>query len=264
MRTNLTSLRAIGAAVALVLTVVLVSAGMSEAAQPRDDRPRDLQPEEEQRPTLSREQLELVLEATRVLQNNEAVADALRRLQEAGRRERIDHEAEIRERMERLRELRIRQVDYQAILERAALDQDHDRVHALRRELVEIEHELQRGQLELEGVMMDREREAERRDLVTMTDRLEYVAGWREVAFDPPQAIMMATQAVVELHMARDDAKGAVQVLEETLSRVEETGSRSAIRFALKDLYAELGQHDRAIEHMVQVILENASLWPHD
>jgi hypothetical protein len=264
MRTNLRSLKSIAAAAVLTLTVGPVSPGTSKAAQPPDDRPRDVPPAGERRPPLDREEPELTLETARVLQSAEAVADALRRLQEAAQRERIDHEAEIRERMEQLRQLRIKQVDYQAMLERAALDQDHDRVHAMRRKLVEIEYELQHGQLELEGVMMDREREAERRDLVTMTDRLEYVAGWREVAFDPPQAVMMATQAVVELHMARDDAKGAVQVLEETLSRIEGVGSRSAIRFALKDLYTELGQHDRAIEHMVQVILENASLWPHD
>lgn len=162
------------------------------------------------------------------------------------------------EHMEQVRQLRVRQVELQAKLERAGLDSDTDLVQTLQRQMVEIQHDIRTAELELERIMFERQRQAERRDMITMTDRLEYVAGWRDVAFDPPQAVMMATQAIVELHMARDDAPGAVAMLEETLDRVKATGVRTAIRFALKDLYTEMEEFGKAAEHMLQVILENA------
>jgi hypothetical protein len=168
------------------------------------------------------------------------------------------HEFEIQESMERLQQLRMEQVDLQAALQHAELDGKLDRVHDLQKAMISIEHEVQRGELELQQVIMERERDAERRDLLRMTDRLEYVASWRDVAFDSAQAVLMATQAVVEIHLAQNDPKRAAETLEELLLRIAGTGSRTAIRFALKDLYMELELPDRAVEHMLQIIVENS------
>ena len=68
----------------------------------------------------------------------------------------------------------------------------------------------------------------------------------------------MATQAVVELHLASGELPAAAEKLEGLLERIEGTGNRTAIRFALKDIYVELRQYDRAAEHMFQVIVENS------
>jgi hypothetical protein len=167
-------------------------------------------------------------------------------------------EHEIQRRMEEIRQLRLRQVDLEAAMQRAGLADKAEQVREAQLEMVELQHELRTSEFELQRLMMERDIQAERRDMMTMTDRLEYVAGWRDVAFDPPQAIMMATQAIVELHMARDDAPGAVSRLEKTLNEVRGTGVRTAIRFALRDLYTELDEPQQAVEHMLHVILENA------
>ena len=193
-----------------------------------------------------------------VLRNLAAVLEEVRPvLGKAGRPE-AHYEYAIQEAMERLRQLRLQQVDLEAAMERAAIDNQELRVRDLRRALVEVQHELQRGQLELERVMMDRESEVEQRDLRRMADRLEYVASWGEVAFDSMQAVVMATQAIVEIHLAADDVAGAIEQLEGLLPRIEKCGSRTAIRFALKDLYMEKGEPQRAADHMLQVVVENS------
>jgi len=168
------------------------------------------------------------------------------------------YDEEIRDRMEALRQHRLQQVELEAAMQSAAIDNQHERVRDLQRALVEVQYKLQRGELELQRVMMDREREVERGDLRRMADRLEYVASWGEVAFDSMQAVVMATQAIVEIHLAADDVTGATERLEALLPQIDRCGSRTAIRFALKDLYMEKGEPERAAEHMLRVIVENS------
>jgi hypothetical protein len=172
--------------------------------------------------------------------------------------EREDRDAAIHDMMEELRQLRIMQVNLERDMQHAEVSSDHLKHRDLQREMIELQHQMQVSQLELEGVMVERERDTERRQMSAMNERFEYVAGWREVAFDPAQAVMMATQAIVELHLAMDDANGAAHNLEALLEKVDGAGSRTAIRFALRDIYTELGRLDKAAEHMSQVILENS------
>lgn len=91
-----------------------------------------------------------------------------------------------------------------------------------------------------------------------MRERLDYVSDWRSVAFDPQEAVIMATQAVVETGLASEDPHKAAETLEELLGEIDDLGSRTAIRFALRDLYTELGRLEKAGEHMKQVVRENA------
>lgn len=123
---------------------------------------------------------------------------------------------------------------------------------------VEVKSRLEPLELELDRLIAERRQEAEHRELLAMTDLFEYVASWRDVAFDSPQAVIMGIQAIVELHLGYRNAAGAADVLEELLPDVKETGARTAIHFALKDIHNELGDKDRALEHMIEVILENA------
>ncbi len=193
-----------------------------------------------------------------VLRNLTAVLEAVRPALEQAARPEEHYEFAIQEAMEHLRELRLQEVDLQAAMERAGIDNQELRVRDLQRNLVEVQHELRRGEIELERLTMERDRAGEERDLRRMADRLEYVASWGEVAFDSMQAVVMATQAIVEIHLAQDDPGGAIEQLEGLLPRIEKCGSRTAIRFALKDLYMEKGEPQRAADHMLQVVVENS------
>ena len=157
-----------------------------------------------------------------------------------------------------IQELRVRELDLRTEMETMELEGRPGEAHDLRRELVRVRHELERHELEVDRLMTEHHRQAERRELVRMEERLEYVSNWKDVAFDPRDAVMMATQSIVELHMMIGEPQGAAEALERLLESVEELGSRTAIRFALKDVYAEMGNRERAQEHMTKVILENA------
>jgi hypothetical protein len=69
---------------------------------------------------------------------------------------------------------------------------------------------------------------------------------------------MMATQAVVESAFVGGGSERASELLEGLLGEIRDVGSRTAIRFALRDLYGESNRPDAATEHLKQIILENA------
>ncbi len=180
-----------------------------------------------------------------------------------------NHQEQARQLQDAILQLKLREADLRSDVETAELDDDREKAKKLRREQVQLEHALQRLYVEKERSNLIDQRlraqltqEAERRELLSMTDRLEYVATWRDIAFEPPQAVMMATQSVVELHLASGDVEGAAVKLEALLERIQDKGSRTAIRFALKDLYVDLGKLKRAGNHMIQVILENSQTGP--
>ncbi|MCH8147201.1 MAG: hypothetical protein IH987_04300 [Planctomycetes bacterium] len=155
-------------------------------------------------------------------------------------------------------EQRMREVELQAAAETLELEGKHNETVALQRELVHIRAELERRELQLELRRSDIDRQTERHDMLRMRDRLEYVSDWRGVAFDPQEAVMMATQAVVESAFAGGGSERASELLEGLLGEIRDVGSRTAIRFALRDLYGESGQSYAATEHLKQIILENA------
>lgn len=183
---------------------------------------------------------------------------------------RMQHELQFRQELEtqrdrlhaEIQELRVIELDLRTKMETMELEGRPGEAHETRRELVRVRHDLERHELELDQLMTEQHRQAERRELVRMEERLEYVSNWKDVAFDPRDAVMMATQSIVELHMMIREPQGAADALERLLESVEELGSRTAIRFALKDVYAEMGHRERAQEHMINVILENAQAVP--
>ena len=157
-----------------------------------------------------------------------------------------------------LYDLRSEQLELRVIRQAIVSDGRLDEIEGVSRKLTQLENGIERHEFEIERLIMERERQMERRELVRMTDRLEYVTNWRDVAFGSQEAVMMATQAIVELYLMNDDPEGAAEALEKLLGQVDELGSRTAIRFALKDVYMEMDQRRRAVGHMTQIILENA------
>ncbi|MCH7994635.1 MAG: hypothetical protein IIB57_09340 [Planctomycetes bacterium] len=172
--------------------------------------------------------------------------------------ERRNLEREMYELERELIEQRMRVVDLEAAAETLELEGKHEEYSAIRRDLVQVRAELERRELQLELRRSDVNRHAERYEMLRMRDRLQYVSDWRSVAFDPQEAVMMATQAVVESAFVGGGLERAVELLEGLLGEIHDVGSRTAIRFALRDLYGESGQPDVATEHLKQIILENA------
>lgn len=167
-------------------------------------------------------------------------------------------EAQVAELENRLHGLRLREVELQATIEQLSVAGRPKEAEHLQQEMIELHRQTQMTMLELEQQHRELDRVRERREIGYMQDRLDFIGHWRDVAFDPQQAVMMATQSIVETHVATGDVISAVQVLEDLLEKIEWLGARTALRFALKDLYGEMEQPERVQDQMIHVILENA------
>lgn len=161
-------------------------------------------------------------------------------------------------------EQKMRQAGLRADMQTLTIEGKQDEADAILRNLRYIAVEIQRHERQLELRRSDFNRQAERYEMLRMRDRLQYVSDWRSVAFDPQEAVMMATQAVVESAFVGGGIERAVELLEGLLGEIHDVGSRTAIRFALRDLYDESGQPDAATEHLKKIILENARNGDHD
>lgn len=178
--------------------------------------------------------------------------------------ERRNLEREVHELERELIEERMREVELQAAFETLNLEKKDDEARAVWGDLKHLRVEIRRHDRQLELRRSDVNRQAERYEMLRMRDRLQYVSDWRSVAFDPQEAVMMATQAVVESAFVGGGIERAVELLEGLLGEIHDVGSRTAIRFALRDLYDESGQPDAATEHLKKIILENARNGDHD
>lgn len=244
---------------ALFLGAILMMGGPSVAHAQPDRRERELQEQQELR--------ELEMQRARLEAELDEIDAAQRRLQEH-RGHTVDEPehgpAPVPPEWARfglddeLHGLRIRESELRATVEQMQLAGRHDEAREAQRELVMIRHEMELRELEVDRFLEQQRREAERRELAMMTDRLDYVDDWHRIAFDPQRAVMMATQAIVEINMASGQPNRAVEMLEGLLEGVEERGSRTAVRFALRDVYMERDEPERAAQHMVQIILENS------
>ncbi|UCE62482.1 MAG: hypothetical protein JSU63_00855, partial [Phycisphaerales bacterium] len=196
--------RTIKIAITIFATGVLSSAGALDTNQPADTREREQREAQERR------------EAERHAWDTEQWGAADR----AGARHEADPEEMMREIEKRMDELhaeihdvRLREVEVGAEFQRATIDGREDIARQLQRQLIELQR--RRQQLELEVVQHQRMYETgiERHELMRMTDRLEYVSNWRDVAFSTPHAVMMATQSIVELFAGREEPERAAEIL---------------------------------------------------
>ncbi|MCC7293705.1 MAG: hypothetical protein IT449_16730 [Phycisphaerales bacterium] len=158
------------------------------------------------------------------------------------------------------------------------LQRRRDEIADLRRQIEEIEKRAQGGdappdaptllerfrqnltmrESDMKRMMDERRRMLEQRELDMQNSRLSYVSNWHEVAFDPRRALVMSIQSIVELATRQGHPEHAERILSDLLGKVHDVGGRTAIHFALKDLYITMKQPERAAEHMLQAAMENA------
>ena len=241
-----TTRRAAGIAAVIFTTALLTSVSAAGEREQPDRREREKRE--------AREQREAEIRDSRHERHERSIREAEDDLDFAFR--------ELEEQVDRLHDelnrLRSEQVDLEAEMESRRFEQREEGAADVHRRIMEVQHEIRRRELELDRHHRMLEQMAERRELMRMTDRLEYVSNWGEVAFDPTQAVMMATQAIVEIYVGGDEPERAAEILGQLLERVDELGSRTAIRFALKDVYMVMEDPERAANQMTLVIVENA------
>ncbi len=158
------------------------------------------------------------------------------------------------------------------------LQRRRDEIAELRRQIEDIEKRAQGGdappdmptllerfrqnlsmrESDMKRMMEERRRMLEQRELDMQNSRLSYVSNWHEVAFDPRRALVMSIQSIVELATRQGHPEHAERILNELLEKMHDVGGRTAIHFALKDLYTTMKQPERAAEQMVQAAMENA------
>lgn len=167
-------------------------------------------------------------------------------------------DGEIQYLQDNIRQLRLQEIDLRTAVETIEITGSKKSTVGPRVALLNVQHELEATVVQLESLLMERQNRVERLELARMSERLRYVASWRDVAFDSGDAVMLATQAIVELLAGSGEPDTAAKMLEDVLTQVDHLGSRTAVRFALKDVYVETGQHQEAAKQMAQIIIENA------
>ena len=77
---------------------------------------------------------------------------------------------------------------------------EHERhFREMQLELQRLEIEAERSELSLHRLEEDRDRRLERSNIESMMDRIDYVANWKDVAFESDLAVSMAVQGIVEM-----------------------------------------------------------------
>jgi len=129
-----------------------------------------------------------------------------------------------------------------------------------RQAMERLRHALELRQRDFQRLREERMRAGEQREIQMQMRRLAYVNNWQGIAFNPARAVMLATQSIVEVNVRRGDHGQAEEVLTSLLERIEDVGARTAVRFALKELYGAMRQPEKAVQQMEQVVIENAQL----
>ncbi|MCH9058704.1 MAG: hypothetical protein IIB55_08760 [Planctomycetes bacterium] len=157
-----------------------------------------------------------------------------------------------RDRYHEVRDQALHMREIIAKLEARRPDEGGDDVEQLRaheQQLREVHLELQRLEIEAERSEMGlqrleevRERRMERSNIESMMDRIDYVANWKDIAFESDLAVSMAVQGIVEMQFTAGESGEAIEILSDLLERVEQVGARTALRFAIKDVAASKGE----------------------
>ena len=200
-----------------------------------------------------------------------AYAEALARFGVARDTQVLEIEQELdrhRDRYHQVRDQALHVREIIAKLEARRPDEGRDDVEQLRaheQQLREVHFELQRLEIEAERSEMGlqrleevRERRMERSNIESMMDRIDYVANWKDIAFESDLAVSMAVQGIVEMQFTVGESGEAIEILSDLLERVEHVGARTALRFAIKDVAASKGEVHRATEQLRMIVLENA------
>jgi len=151
------------------------------------------------------------------------------------------------------------------LAQRDRRDEEIDRRERQERQRRERQEDARREQMrqqEEEARRRERERLGPRPEPPFPPEQLEQFARMMQMVkhmqhtcFDPEAAAMVAVAGL------RDDMprkpEEVVDDLEATLKRTRTLGLRNAIRLILRDLYRHLGRHDRMLENLREMLVEN-------
>jgi thioredoxin-like negative regulator of GroEL len=70
----------------------------------------------------------------------------------------------------------------------------------------------------------------------------------------------MAQNSIKEVYEKAGKKADAVNELQQMLNGLDDPAARTALRFALADLYKETGQNEKALEQLREIVAENKAL----
>lgn len=106
----------------------------------------------------------------------------------------------------------------------------------------------------------DAEFEAELDYLEELMSYFDLSEQFVELASKPEAAVFFAVEGIVEIHEENETLPEAIAILEGALTELPgDRAARNIIRFQLRDLYAETGNTQAAIEQLQAVLTENGS-----
>lgn len=158
---------------------------------------------------------------------------------------------------ELLAELEARRPDDQS-RNQEALREHEQKMRQVQLEMSRLEIESERAEMQLHRLEEELQRTEERSNIESMMHRIDYVANWKDIAFESDLAVAMAVQGIVEMNMGTGDSGRAIEILSDLLNQVDDIGARTALRFAIKDVATSRGEPTRASEELRMIILENA------
>ena len=107
------------------------------------------------------------------------------------------------------------------------------------------------------GAAQAAERSDEERFIDIMSGYLDMSSQWVQMASDRQAVIFFAVEGIVEVYEERGEVRRAIPHLEGILEKYPENGAiRSIIRFKLRDLYRDTGQHEQALQQLEALIDE--------
>ena len=97
----------------------------------------------------------------------------------------------------------------------------------------------------------------EMRFLATVRAFLNFGRNYAEFCDNKPAVAVTAAMTIKDLY-AEDDMDEAAAMLEDLLKKTKSQPARNALRMALKEVYEETDQRDKAAEQLAKLVTENA------
>ena len=91
----------------------------------------------------------------------------------------------------------------------------------------------------------------------TVKGYLSMVEQMRKIMDDPVATIIVAHHDLREMYTKKGDKGAAIEQFQKTLKTLKDPTARTAVRFALADMYRETGHPDKAVVQLRTIIDEN-------
>ncbi|MCD4781179.1 MAG: tetratricopeptide repeat protein [Candidatus Omnitrophica bacterium] len=100
----------------------------------------------------------------------------------------------------------------------------------------------------------------EKQGIERMKYYVDFMVYFIDIVDDSTNAIGMAQHGLKDMYMEMGQPQKAAEMLEQAILIVPDPKKRNVIRFTLADVYRKMQQHDKAREHLMKIIAENAVL----